>query len=229
MRPLSANPPGPASGSPSGSTTDKADARRRQILEAARACVLQAGFHGSSIHEIAQAAGLSVGQIYRYFDNKEAIIAALASQDIADMRERFALDTARGPLKDALIAQCSDAVDRSVRADRATVFLEVVAEAARNPKVLAIVQAADADERAMHQTMLRLACPPDVTDAEVEIRAEVLAALFDGLAMRAVIRPLEGSDHPGREALYRGLKPVLGALLSGPSAATHNSSKASED
>lgn len=214
--------PESASGPASSPTNDRADARRRQILEAARACVLQSGFHGSSMQEIAQAGGLSVGQIYRYFENKEAVIAALAAQDIAEMRERFELDQARGPIKDALIAQCTGAIDRSVQADRAAVFLEVVAEAARNPKVLAIVQAGDAEERAMHQAMIRLACPAEVSDEDLAVRAEVLAALLDGLAMRAVIRPLEAPDHPGRAALYRELKPVLTALFAAPPAATHN-------
>jgi AcrR family transcriptional regulator len=48
------------------------------------------GFHGASMADIAKAAGLSVGQIYRYFENKEAIIAAIVAQDLAEMREKFA-------------------------------------------------------------------------------------------------------------------------------------------
>ena len=47
------------------------EARREQILDAACDCVRRAGFHGASMAEIAQAAGVSVGQIYRYFENKE--------------------------------------------------------------------------------------------------------------------------------------------------------------
>jgi len=66
------------------------EARRQQILDAACDCVRQAGFHGASMAEIAKAAGLSVGQIYRYFENKEAIIAAIVAQDLAEMREKFA-------------------------------------------------------------------------------------------------------------------------------------------
>ncbi|WP_091737047.1 TetR/AcrR family transcriptional regulator [Phenylobacterium immobile] len=206
---------------PSSAAGAKADARRRQILEAARICVLQAGFHGSSMHQIAHAADLSVGQIYRYFDNKEAIIAALAAQDIADKRERFAaLDASETPLIRSLLSQCAVAVERNTQADRASLFLEVVAEAARNPKVHAIVRAADADELALHRSMLRLVCPPGVSNAEIETRAEVLAALFDGLAMRAVIRPMDEPDRPDREALLQTLRPLVEGLLGGPSLIT---------
>lgn len=208
----------PSAQTPASPVEGKADVRRRQILEAARACVLQAGFHGSSMQQIAQAADLSVGQIYRYFENKEAIIAALAAQDIADKRERLAsIDTRETPLIRLLLNQCAEAVKRNTEADRACLFLEVVAEAARNPKVHAIVQAADGDELSLHRSMLRLACPEDVSDAEIEARAEVLAALFDGMAMRAVIRPMTDDGRPDHRALLQTMKPMVEGLLSGSS------------
>jgi AcrR family transcriptional regulator len=198
----------------------KADARRRQILEAARRCVLQAGFHGSSMQQIAQASSLSVGQIYRYFENKEAMIAALAAQDIADLRERFAaIEAAEGPLVKSTLVQCVEAIDRSIQADRAAVLLEVVAEAARNPKIAAVVQAADADERALRFNMLRRVCPAEVSDAEIGARAEILAAIFDGLAVRAIMRPMDEPGRPDRGALLKALKPVIEALLGEPNPA----------
>ncbi len=52
------------------------EARRQQILEAARACFARQGFHQSSIQDICQEAGLSPGAVYRYFPSKEHIIAA---------------------------------------------------------------------------------------------------------------------------------------------------------
>ena len=39
-----------------------------------RACFRASGFHAASMSQIASEAGLSVGQIYRYFSNKDAII-----------------------------------------------------------------------------------------------------------------------------------------------------------
>src|ERR1700751_4700643 len=87
------------------------EARRQQILDAACECVRKAGFHGASMAEIAQAAGLSVGQIYRYFENKEAIIAAIVAQDLAAIREKFAeLESSGQPLTEAVIALCGEAV-----------------------------------------------------------------------------------------------------------------------
>ena len=52
------------------------EARRQQILEAARACFARQGFHQTSIQDICLEAGLSPGAVYRYFPSKEHIIAA---------------------------------------------------------------------------------------------------------------------------------------------------------
>lgn len=45
------------------------------IVEAAYVCATRRGLHRSSTHHIAEIAGVSVGNLYHYFDNKEAIFA----------------------------------------------------------------------------------------------------------------------------------------------------------
>ena len=52
------------------------EARRQQILEAARACFVRQGFHQTSIQDICREAALSPGAVYKYFPSKEHIIAA---------------------------------------------------------------------------------------------------------------------------------------------------------
>ena len=48
--------------------------RQDEIITAARRCFRASGFHAASMSQIASEAKLSVGQIYRYFSNKDAII-----------------------------------------------------------------------------------------------------------------------------------------------------------
>jgi AcrR family transcriptional regulator len=66
--------------------------RRRAILEAALACFDRRGLHGTTMQDIVTESGLSAGAIYTYFDGKEAIIAAIASD--RHERERALLDAA---------------------------------------------------------------------------------------------------------------------------------------
>jgi AcrR family transcriptional regulator len=54
------------------------DERRRQVLRAATRCFARQGFHRTTIQDICSEAGLSHGAVYRYFDSKDAIIAALS-------------------------------------------------------------------------------------------------------------------------------------------------------
>jgi AcrR family transcriptional regulator len=189
-----------------------AEARRQQIVDAASACARRSGFHGASMAEIAHAAGMSVGQIYRYFENKEAIIAAIVARDMAEMRDRYSeLKDGDAPVLEAILTKCSNALDELYETERAALTLEVVAEAARNPKVGAILQAADAEEREMQQELLREVLPPRCDQAERVARGEVISMLFEGMTMRGVNNP-DGD----RKAIARVLRSALRHLLAEP-------------
>ncbi|MDR3509142.1 MAG: TetR/AcrR family transcriptional regulator [Caulobacteraceae bacterium] len=190
----------------------KAQARRQQILDAACDCVRRAGFHGASMAEIAQAAGLSVGQIYRYFENKEAIVAAIVAQDLAEMREKFAeFESADEPFHEVVIGQVSQALDRNYDPNRAALVMEVLAEAARNPRVAAIVRDADKVERELGRTLLKRILGDDRGETELAARSEVLSMLFDGMVSRGINNP--DSD---RAAISVVLQAVLRLLFTGP-------------
>src|SRR5207302_10870501 len=67
--------------------------RRAQILDAALVCFAKRGFHQASMHDISAEAGISVGLIYRYFENKDAVISAMADAHKKEIQEL--LDRAR--------------------------------------------------------------------------------------------------------------------------------------
>ena len=57
-------------------TEERREARRQQILDAARACMLEHGLEAVSMEMIIARSGLSTGAIYRYFKGKDEIIEA---------------------------------------------------------------------------------------------------------------------------------------------------------
>jgi AcrR family transcriptional regulator len=66
------------------------DAKRRQIMEGARAVFLELGFDAASMGEIARAAGVSKGTLYVYFADKSALFAAIVEEEILEQgRELF--------------------------------------------------------------------------------------------------------------------------------------------
>ena len=58
--------------------------RQNEILDAAAEIFADHGYHGASIPEICSKAGISVGALYKYFNNKEAVYIAIL-QRMADL------------------------------------------------------------------------------------------------------------------------------------------------
>jgi AcrR family transcriptional regulator len=57
--------------------------RQAKILAAARRCFVRDGFHQTSMQDLVREAGMSAGAIYRYFDSKDAMIVAIAEENLA--------------------------------------------------------------------------------------------------------------------------------------------------
>jgi AcrR family transcriptional regulator len=74
--------------------TDGADnAKRRQIMAGARELFLAHGFDAASMGEIARTAGVSKGTLYVYFDSKEQLFEAIATDECDRLAQRvFSLD-----------------------------------------------------------------------------------------------------------------------------------------
>src|SRR2546428_13570659 len=87
--------------------------RRTQILDAAVVCFAKRGFHQASMHDISAEAGISVGLIYRYFQNKEAVISAMADRhkkQIQEILERARqAPSLRESLEKLFTAHCGEA------------------------------------------------------------------------------------------------------------------------
>ena len=60
---------------------DEDSAKRRQIVEGARAIFLSQGFDAASMNDIARAAGVSKGTLYVYFKHKEQLFEAIIEQE----------------------------------------------------------------------------------------------------------------------------------------------------
>jgi AcrR family transcriptional regulator len=168
------------------------ETRREQILDAAAECFRDHGFHGASIARICATANMSPGHVYHYFENKEAIIAAIVERDLDRVLALTAeLRVAREPL-DALLLASDDGVSEKLDAGSAALRLEIVAEASRNERIATIVREADRQCLASLVELLRelrVQLGLSVDDGQLGAQAELLAAMFEGLSIRAVRNP----------------------------------------
>ncbi|WP_263351148.1 TetR/AcrR family transcriptional regulator [Acidicapsa acidisoli] len=68
---------------------DRAERRVAQLLESASAVFAEAGYDAATMTEIAERANASIGAVYQYFPNKEAIVRALRVQYGNEMQKRW--------------------------------------------------------------------------------------------------------------------------------------------
>lgn len=190
---------------------ERASGRRKQVLDAAQVCFARSGFHGASMAQISKAAGMSAGHIYNYFDSKDAIIAAFVQ---ANLERTTAILRDIGKNEDVLRAMV-DEVGNSVReildGSNIALQLEIFAEAARNPVIAALVQEADRATLSQLCELVargRAARGLSVEATAIRGRCEALAALMEGLYVRAVENPLLE-----REALIRSIQISFEPLL----------------
>lgn len=112
------------------------EARRRQIMDAARTCFIRNGFHATSMQDIFAEAQLSAGATYRYFKSKEEIIGAIANDLLGHLGQVFgSVFEAEEPLPldeaFLLIGQTFERLDRELGV--AKMAVQVWAEAVRSP------------------------------------------------------------------------------------------------
>ena len=67
-----------------------AEPRVAEILTSVRRAFAEKGFDGASMQDLARAAGMSVGNFYRYFPSKSAIVAAMIESDLQGIESDFA-------------------------------------------------------------------------------------------------------------------------------------------
>ncbi|HCU49004.1 MAG TPA: TetR/AcrR family transcriptional regulator, partial [Micromonosporaceae bacterium] len=64
---------------------DQLEARRQEILAAARACFAQYGYEGATVRRLEEATGLSRGAIFHHFRDKDSLFLAVAEDDAVEM------------------------------------------------------------------------------------------------------------------------------------------------
>ena len=172
--------------------------RRSQILDAAVVCFAKHGFHQASMHDISAEAGISVGLIYRYFENKEAVIAAMADRHKKEIQE--VLERAREAptllesLEILFTAHCCENSPKVLSA----FVVDLYAEASRNPQVANLVR--DVLQTSMDGVTDLIARSPEGKNAGLAPNelSELIFAVARGMLMYDVLQPQEMTEEARR-------------------------------
>jgi len=141
---------------------------------------------------------MSAGHIYHYFENKEAIIAAIVERDLERLGVIWAELKVSHDVRETMVELSADGVKDTMDSFSAGLRLEIAAEAARNPEVARIVQAANRCSMVNWAETLRLARQAGGRNDDEETFAamvEIIAAIFEGLMVRAIRNPAINREH----------------------------------
>jgi TetR/AcrR family transcriptional repressor of uid operon len=164
--------------------------RRAEILAAAQRCFVRSGFHGASMQDICAEAGMSPGNLYRYFPSKEALIAGIAERDRAEVGAQFAsADLSQGVF--AVLEGLAHHHFAVRPSEQVLLCTEVMAEARRNPEIARISSAFDADVRKWLVDLLRAAVARGDVAADIDLEGVVtmLMVIADGVWWRRALEP----------------------------------------
>jgi AcrR family transcriptional regulator len=170
----------------------RADAQRDRILCAALKCFIEHGFHAASMASIAEAAQMSAGLMYRYFANKNAIVLAIIERQLEEKRCVIRQLHSSTDMVARLLQTFERWRSRDPQVMSAALFLEMSAEATRNPQVAEALRSSDAVTRAEFQQWLARS-PGEgglgLPEGTAASRALLLQCVVEGLALRAAREP----------------------------------------
>lgn len=141
---------------------------------------------------------MSVGQIYRYFPSKEAIVHAIVERIVARRLEWMVNPDKQVNFAARFANRHVDATEEE-RSER-VLLLEITAEATRNPAVAEIARAADRRLRSQAVELVRGGYP-ELSEQEAAVRVEFVSVLSEGSAFRSLTEPI--TNPALLESIYR--------------------------
>lgn len=119
------------------------EGRSQDILFSIRQTFAEKGFDGASMQDLARAAGMSVGNFYRYFPSKAAIVEAMVGYDLAEIERDFAEILGSPDPKAGLRAKILQRMTETCDGD-SQLWAEITAVAMRKPEIHTVSTAMEA-------------------------------------------------------------------------------------
>lgn len=151
------------------------DARRQQIVNAARVRFAESGFARTSIADIVAESGLSTGAVYSYFKSKEEVVIAVCEQGNEAFPDALTVEAVTAFLEHVRVRARDQAHARLVT--------QIYAEAAISPELAAVV---DAQLTALRTAVAALVPRHRARDANTI--AEAFVALGVGYSTQLAVR-----------------------------------------
>jgi TetR/AcrR family transcriptional regulator, repressor for uid operon len=176
--------------------------RQERILEAAERAFVRQGFHAATMQHVAAEAGMSPGNLYRYFRSKEAIVEGLCARDQEERRKSFAAFAQAGYVVEAMAVGLRANLLGKPR-EKMRMILEIWAEAGRNPAIAAMCDRIDIDVRRGLTALVETA--KSKGEAARDVNADFAARVMITVVMGLFKRRAHEADFDGEAELSLAL------------------------
>ncbi len=199
------------------STPARADAKTRQILQAARTILARRGYAGTTVSLVAAEAGVSRGLLHYYFKNKEEMLARVIDENMAASVIKVADVLARShsatEIADRLVAALRQVFEFDP--DFFSLFFEAEAAARQSPALASQLETLYGNFRRAVQGGLQAAV--DRGDIAPPIPAAglsaILTSIIDGLGLQLITETDLVSDHQIWDAAHKAICLLLGEKI----------------
>lgn len=162
-----------------------ADARSHEILASIRQAFAEKGFDGASMQDLARAAGMSVGNFYRYFPSKAAIVQAMCGYDLTEIQGEFAeIQTSDRPMLSLRERILNHFSEESLKDGQ--LWAEITAAAIRKPEIGQAARQMEETIVSLLTTIFAQATRRPLEEARVryEGQCQMLVMLVKAMAIR---------------------------------------------
>jgi AcrR family transcriptional regulator len=164
--------------------------RRKRLAQAVWRVIRREGLERASVREVAREAGVSMGSLRHYFGSQSELLIFAMRMVIDRIEHRVAaLQRPEDPRQAAeqVLAELLP-LDPERQAEN-EVWLAFTARALVDPQLRALRDEAYDLLRDACQRWVRLLLPRGASELDIDLEAERLFALLDGLAVHAAMRP----------------------------------------
>lgn len=200
-------------GSPTRRTRFTAEQRRAEIVAAAEELLVERGFEGLRVRDVADRVGINNATLHHYFPTKEHLVRGVVEVIVAGLDRVPGADHPRGP-RQALRAHLDHVLDQlDTHPERFVVLSELFARASRDPHVREVLREADTGWHDWLAPVLRLGVADGVFRPDLD--AEATASVITGL-----LKSLPTQIHLGVDDRRRAVDQLEALILTDPTPAT---------
>jgi AcrR family transcriptional regulator len=190
------------------------NATKRALLEAAKRLIGERGYAGTSVRELAAAAGTNLAAVSYHFGSRENLLNEAVLESFLEWTESVAQEdrqlTSRDPNAGPLEHMAAGARPMieafPERLPLFVMFLEALLQAQRSPELKRRLAVHYAEQRRRLGGMVEAGTPdPERTARRLEVVTSYLIATTDGLLLQSLLDPEAVPSGDELAAFYEGL------------------------